>query len=80
MLEERVESAANGGGGNKEGTERARRGEMKGCVGGRDVGEQQRNEKKKNGGFTTLDPLAPQMFVIKTSFHSHSHTPLLTFA
>lgn len=65
-------------GGNKEGTESVRKREIKKCVGGRGVGV---GAKKKRGMETSpAYPLASQMFMIKTSFHSHSHTPLLTFA
>lgn len=81
MLEESVELVAGRGGGgvgNKEGTEIVKTSKMKGCVGGRSVGVE--HNKKKEMEVSPVHPLAPQMFMIKSSFHSHSHTPLLTFA
>lgn len=66
-LEESVELDT---GGNKEGIESVQRREMKGCVGGRGVGVEQRKALVTSPVY----PLAPQTFTIKTFFHSVIHT------
>lgn len=83
-LKESMESDLKGAGGggwgvNKDGIERVKT-EMRGCVGGRDVGVWPLRKKERGIESYLAYPLALQMFMIKTSFLHHLHTPLLTQA